>query len=172
METKRKIKVYVIKAHVWNSGNYTLFYYGGNGKWVGVDCKKEYLTKSYAERIMRNLQTKQYAADKVELELEEKEVDLCARELQMLVAAIRDDEHISKHIRKGTWISGSSTIVSPIGVWHESKEVRVQLTNGGRVPMKSAEKIKNRFKNLVSGVRFVKWDGSCPNELVFYLNYA
>jgi hypothetical protein len=82
-----------------------------------------------------------------------------------IVAAIKGDKTLAKHILKHTWTSGSSTEVYPITLW--AKEVSVQLDSTRRMFGKCIERIVKAYPHLFKGGHFCKWDGSCPAELVF-----
>lgn len=82
-----------------------------------------------------------------------------------IIAAIKSDETLAKHILKHTWISGSSTEVYPITLW--AYEVCVQLDSPRRMYDKCVERILRAYPHLFKDGYFRKNDDSCPAELVF-----
>lgn len=82
-----------------------------------------------------------------------------------IIAAIKGDKTLAKHILKHTWTSGSSTEVYPITLW--AYEVCVQLDSPRRMYDKCVERIMKAFGHLFKDGYFRKNDGSCPAELVF-----
>lgn len=78
---------------------------------------------------------------------------------------IKNDKVIAKYIYKGTWLSGSSTIVYPITVW--KNDIHIQLEHNAR---------SNYFKGFIKRIKktfgltaiFVKSDGSCADIIYIY----
>ena len=164
------METYSIKVSVYNSGNCSIYYYAGLGKFKGVDLRKEYYSHAKAEKVVAMLQSKEYAADKVEFEIVENHIgDGGKQQVRCLIAAIKSNKRIDARIYKDSWVSGSSTIVTPITIWGMPvREIRVQLKDAKRFPLKTAQKIADEFSGIVSRISLVKNDGSCPAELVFY----
>ena len=163
------METYSIKASVYNSGNCSIYYYAGLGKFKGVDLRKEYYSHAKAEKVVAMLQSKEYAADKVEFEIVTNNVNGGLKQVRCLIAAIKSNKRIDARIYKDSWVSGSSTIVTPITIWGMPvREIRVQLKDAKRFPLKTAQKIADEFSGIVSRIALVKNDGSCPAELVIY----
>ena len=164
------METYSIKASVYNSGNCSIYYYAGLGKFKGVDLRKEYYSHAKAEKVVAMLQSKEYAADKVEFEIVANHIgDGGKQQVRCLIEAIKSSKRIGARIRKDCWFSGSSTIVAPITIWGMPvREVRVQLKDAKHFPLKTAQKIADEFSGIVSRISLVKNDGSCPAELVIY----
>ena len=163
------METYSIKASVYNSGNCSIYYYAGLGKFKGVDLRKEYYSHAKAEKVVAMLQSKEYAADKVEFEIVSNNVNGDVKQVRCLIDAIKSNKRIDARIYKDSWVSGSSTIVTPITIWGMPvREVRVQLKDAKHFPLKTAQKIADEFSGIVSRIALVKNDGSCPAELVFY----
>ena len=163
------METYSIKASVYNSGNCSIYYYAGLGKFKGVDLRKEYYSHAKAEKVVAMLQSKDYAADKVVFEIVSNNVNGGLKQVRCLIAAIKSNKRIDARIYKDSWVSGSSTIVTPITIWGMPvREIRVQLKDAKRFPLKTAQKIADEFSGIVSRIALVKNDGSCPAELVIY----
>ena len=77
-----------------------------------------------------------------------------------IVAAIRNDKTLAKHILKYSWLSGSSTEVSPITLWR--KQVDIQLDTCKNIYKKTIKRIIANNPNLFYDGYFQKNDGSCP----------
>lgn len=163
------METYSIKASVYNSGNCSIYYYAGLGKFKGVDLRKEYYSHAKAEKVVAMLQSKDYAADKVEFEIVANNINGGIKQVRCLIDAIKSNKRIDARIYKDSWVSGSSTIVTPITIWGMPvREVRVQLKDAKHFPLKTAKKIADEFSGIVSRISLVKNDGSCPAELVIY----
>ena len=163
------METYSIKVSVYNSGNCSIYYYAGLGKFKGVELRKEYYSHAKAEKVVAMLQSKDYAADKVEFEIVSNNVNGGIKQVRCLIDAIKSNKRIDARIYKDSWVSGSSTIVTPITIWGMPvREIRVQLKDAKHFPLKTAQKIADEFSGIVSRISLVKNDGSCPAELVFY----
>ena len=163
------METYSIKASVYNSGNCSIYYYAGLGKFKGVELRKEYYNHAKAEKVVAMLQSKEYAADKVEFEIVSNNVNGDVKQVRCLIDAIKSNKRIDARIYKDSWVSGSSTIVTPITIWGMPvREIRVQLKDAKHFPLKTAQKIADEFSGIVSRISLVKNDGSCPAELVIY----
>ena len=163
------METYSIKASVYNSGNCSIYYYAGLGKFKGVELRKEYFSHAKAEQVVAMLQSKDYAADKVVFEIVSNNVNGGIKQVRCLIDAIKSNKRIDARIYKDSWVSGSSTIVTPITICGMPvREVRVQLRDAKRFPLKTAQKIADEFSGIVSRIALVKNDGSCPAELVIY----
>ena len=80
-----------------------------------------------------------------------------------IVAAIKNEQVIAKHIDHHHWISGSSTVVYPITLWERS--VCIQLNTNRNYFEKAIKRVLDKNKDLFKGGWFWKSDGSCPSEL-------
>ena len=167
------METYSIKASVYNSGNCSIYYYAGLGKFKGVDLRKEYYSRAKAEQVMSMLQSKEYAADKVEFEIVTNNIGDGGKQVKCLISALKKHKRLGKRIRTDNWVSGSSTIVTPITIWGlPAHEIRVQLKDAKSFPLKSAQKFKETFDGLISAIVLNVNDGSCPAELAIFLKQA
>ena len=110
------METYSIKASVYNSGNCSIYYYAGLGKFKGVDLRKEYYSHAKAEKVVAMLQSKEYAADKVEFEIVTNHIGDGSKQVKCLISALKKQKRLGKRIRTDNWVSGSSTIVTPITI--------------------------------------------------------
>lgn len=84
---------------------------------------------------------------------------------------ILNSDFFKKYAYKGTWVSGSSTIVYPLTLWPEDgiREIDIDIQLDGRISPKGRyEKfrkvltsLRRRFPQMVG--RYIKKDGSCPD---------
>lgn len=80
-----------------------------------------------------------------------------------IVAAIKNEKVIAKHIDHHHWISGSSTVVYPIALWHE--RVCIQMDTDHNYFEKAIKRVLDKNKDFFKNGWFWKSDGSCPSEL-------
>ena len=91
------------------------------------------------------------------------------RELaEEIVAAIRSDKTLAKHIIDYTWISGENTEVHPITVW--ARTICIQVDTHKNVFEKCIKRIIERYDHLFKDGYFSKNDDSCPAEVEFVYN--
>ena len=88
--------------------------------------------------------------------------------IERIKTIITTDRLLKKHLYKDIWLSGSSTMVYPITIWKH--RVDIQLDTSKNVFTKCIERIVNANKDLFKCGIFSKNDGSCPSELIFFLN--
>ena len=92
---------------------------------------------------------------------------LCQNVKDEILAAIKSEKVIAKHICKHSWTSGSSTEVAPIVFW--SYEVSIQMDTHRNIFEKAIERILAAYPNLFKYGYFCINDGSCPAEVrLFY----
>lgn len=82
-----------------------------------------------------------------------------------IVAAIKAEPVIAKHIDHHHWTSGRSTIVYPITLW--AHNVCIQIDTRRNYFQKAIERVLNKNKDLFCDGWFCKNDGSCPAEISF-----
>lgn len=78
-----------------------------------------------------------------------------------------------KYLFPYTWLSGSSTEVSPVEIYaYGGGKFRVtfQWNSAKRVFSKFIDRIVQKYSPLVCNGRFVPNDGSCPAEIIFYID--
>ena len=87
------------------------------------------------------------------------------------VHLIIDLPEVKKYLLDHTWISGSSTEVSPITVCQH--DIEIQWDND-KEPTKLIEELEEIGKkmNIVKYVGFSKTDGSCPSYIYIELTQA
>ena len=83
-----------------------------------------------------------------------------------IVAAIKNEQVIAKHIDPQHWISGSSTLVYPITLWPE--KVCIQMDTDHNYFEKAIKRVLDKNKDLFKNGWFWKSDGSCPNTITIY----
>jgi len=94
-----------------------------------------------------------------------------------ILKAISTSKFFSRYGLEYSWVSGSSTIVHPITWWKASHTIEVQLDSfnnqsGVTLSAKALAKEINKTsgKEVITDTKFLKYDGSCPNIIVFILN--
>ena len=86
-------------------------------------------------------------------------------QVQRFVDEIQEEPLVKKYLYRHTWLSGSSTYVSPITVW--KNEVVLQWDSDKRIFDRFIDRIVEKYNNLFSYGYFRKSDGSCPSTIVF-----
>lgn len=84
---------------------------------------------------------------------------------------IHKSKFYEKFVYKHTWTSGCSTIVYPISVWDNRKEIEIQLDDENYRGRTNC--IKALMKRLSAKYKIKSWhiwksDGSCPSTLNIY----
>lgn len=91
---------------------------------------------------------------------------MTTQELQTLIAEIRNK--IGKHIYTSTWLSGSSTDVYPISIYHNNNtntyDIRIQLKANRNYFTRTIEYFKKKYADITY-MGYWKSDGSCPNTI-------
>ena len=82
-----------------------------------------------------------------------------------IVAAIKAEPVIAKHIYNHHWTSGSSTTVYPITLWAHT--VDIQIDTHHDYFQKAIERVLDKNKDLFCDGYFCKNDNSCPAEIRF-----
>lgn len=59
--------------------------------------------------------------------------------------------------------------VLPITHYVESKEIRIMVMSDRNVFTRFMNKIYNKYKDIIIDKYYWTSDGSCPNEIIFYL---
>lgn len=88
--------------------------------------------------------------------------------IEAFIAALKNEPLVRKHLLKHTWTSGSSTVVYPITVWLESRQIVLQWGTSARRFDKFIARMVAKFPELIKAGRFDPRDGSCPAVIVFY----
>jgi hypothetical protein len=83
-----------------------------------------------------------------------------------IVAAIKEEPVIARHILDHHWTSGSSTVVYPITLWERS--VCIQLDTHRDYFEKAVARVLKKHTDLFKDGYFCKNDDSCPAEIRFY----
>lgn len=84
---------------------------------------------------------------------------------ERIVAAIKGERTLAKHIYKHVWTSGSTTEVYPITLWERS--VDVQMDTHRNYFDKAIARVLAKHSDLFSNGYFCKNDDSCPAEVRF-----
>ena len=88
------------------------------------------------------------------------------QELQTLIAEIKSK--IGRHIYTHTWLSGSSTDVYPISIYHNNHtntyDIEIQLKTNRNYFTRTIEYFKKKYADITDMI-YCKYDGSCPNTL-------
>lgn len=88
-------------------------------------------------------------------------------ETKEMTQIILSDKLIRKYIYPYAWMSGSSTIVYPVSVWTESKQIIVQVKRGAWRLRKRLQKMIEDNKEAFKDAYLSKSDGSCPDTIIF-----
>lgn len=86
--------------------------------------------------------------------------------IERITKAIKNEKTIARHILSYHWISGSSTIVYPIGMWHDDVEIQVDIDRN--VFAKAIDRIIKNNPDLFKGGCFWRTDGSCPSHVTLF----
>lgn len=86
------------------------------------------------------------------------------------------DATMARNIAKGNWVSGSSTVVSPVSIWaataSKPTEIVVQLKDY-RASLHTFRGVVGRllkaFPDIVSHFCVSNYDGSCPRTFHVYI---
>lgn len=85
-------------------------------------------------------------------------------ELQTLITEIKSK--IGRHIYTSTWLSGSSTDVYPISIYHNNNtnmyDIEIQLKANRNYFTRTIEYFKKKYADITY-MAYHKYDGSCPN---------
>lgn len=88
------------------------------------------------------------------------------QELQTLIAEIKSK--IGRHIYTSTWLSGSSTDVHPIEIYHNNNtnmyDIEIQLKANRNYFTRTIENFKKKYADITY-MGYCKSDGSCPNTI-------
>ena len=89
------------------------------------------------------------------------------------VEVIKNSNLFKNHAWKSHWISGSSTVVYPITVWHPNKEIVIQMDREKyRGRTRAIQKLVKELSGIpsfeVTDWHYTKNDGSCPPELYIW----
>lgn len=94
--------------------------------------------------------------------------------LKKFLDTIKNDPVVKKDLYPHTWLSGSSTYVTPITIWRDddtliSNQIVLQW-NTDKKPTKWISQIE-KFGKKLGFIRHAVWsksDGSCPSTITFY----
>lgn len=91
---------------------------------------------------------------------------MTTQELLTLIAEIKSK--IGRHIYTTTWLSGSSTEVYPISIYHNNNtntyDIRIQLKSNRNYFTRTIENFKKKYADITY-MGYWKSDGSCPNTI-------
>lgn len=90
---------------------------------------------------------------------------MSGEELSSLISELR--QRIGHHIYEHIWMSGHSTEVYPIEVYHkhDTYEITIQLKGMRNYFANTIKSFKKRYKDITI-MRYCRYDGSCPNKLL------
>lgn len=88
----------------------------------------------------------------------------------LVLAIIKKENTIWKHVYKDTWTSGSVTEVRPITLWNDY--VSIQIDTKRSVFNKAIKRVVDEYPYIFANGMFCKNDGSCPAEIRFYYTDA
>lgn len=86
---------------------------------------------------------------------------------QNLVEYLKQQKIINNNIYQYTWLSGHSTVVAPLELWHDT--LVIQLKTDKNYFKKFLTDTQNKFNDVIEYCYFSKSDGSCPSTLRFKL---
>lgn len=89
------------------------------------------------------------------------------KEIHKFIEDLKTDTLFKKYIYEHTWLSGSSTYVTPITIWNN--EIELQWKSNKRIFDKFIQRYVEKYPDLISYGTFWKTDGSCPSTITFYL---
>lgn len=89
---------------------------------------------------------------------------------EMIVAAIKSEKTIARHILLHHWTSGTSTTVYPITMWQ--RDVDVQMDTHKSIFDKAIKRVLDAYPLLFENGYFCKNDDSCPAEIKFIYTAA
>ena len=84
----------------------------------------------------------------------------------LVLAIIKKENTIWKHVYKNTWVSGSVTEVYPITLWNDY--VSIQIDTKRSVFNKAIKRVVDEYPYIFANGMFCKNDDSCPAEIRFY----
>ena len=84
----------------------------------------------------------------------------------LVLAIIKKENTIWKHVYKNTWVSGSVTEVYPITLWNDY--VSIQIDTKRSVFNKAIKRVVDEYPYIFANGMFCKNDESCPAEIRFY----
>ena len=91
---------------------------------------------------------------------------MTTQELETLIAEIKSK--IGRHIYTHTWLSGSSTEVYPISIYHNNNtntyDIHIQLKANRNYFTRTIEYFKKKYADITY-MGYWKSDGSCPNTI-------
>jgi len=90
------------------------------------------------------------------------------KRIKRFIADLQKEKMVDKYLYPYTWLSGSSTNVRPITVWH--RYIELQWNSRKRMFDKFIDKTVRDNSDLLSDGSFCKGDGSCPATIIFYFN--
>ena len=88
-----------------------------------------------------------------------------AERIDKFVSDLENDKLVKKNLYKYSWLSGSSTQVSPIIIWRDC--VELQWNSDRRIFDKFIKRIMQKNEDLIAYGYFWKSDGSCPSTITF-----
>lgn len=85
--------------------------------------------------------------------------------IDKFVIDLENEKLVKKNLYKYSWLSGSSTQVSPITIWRN--RVELQWDSDRRIFDKFIKRIVKENEDLIAYGSFWKSDGSCPSTITF-----
>lgn len=87
---------------------------------------------------------------------------------------VTNDPLSKKHLLKHSWLSGSSTLVYPVAIFHDIRSGMSEITLQWDCPRpifgKFIDRMVSRGKPYADYGIFSANDGSCPAAITFYLS--
>jgi hypothetical protein len=86
------------------------------------------------------------------------------KELEVFLSELKS--RIGHNIYKYTWLSGCSTEVHPVEIFHNRDiyDITIQLTSKRNYFSGTIKSLKKKYKDIIA-MYYCKHDGSCPNTL-------
>lgn len=79
---------------------------------------------------------------------------------------LQSSTFLKQYLCDYTWLSGSSTCVYPIE--EHKQDITIQLNTDTNIFNNFIKETINKYHDIIDDGIFVKSDGSCPSQLIFY----
>lgn len=73
---------------------------------------------------------------------------LTENKVTQFIEYLKNQKNVKKHLETGCWLSGSSTMVYPITVWEQSKQIVLQWKSDKNIFGKFIERVKKRKSRI------------------------
>jgi hypothetical protein len=90
-----------------------------------------------------------------------------AQDMERNLEKIKREPLVKKYMYEYTWLSGSSTYVSPISIYYVSSTITIQWKSHKNIFNKFIQRIIDNSEGFLIDGYFAKNDDSCPAEIVF-----